>query len=98
MPKKAMQKTAGTGARGGEFAKGKGAKAKPSAGGMEAGRPAGIAVSGETTATATLTAPTHEQVARRAREIWEQRGCPPGQDEQIWLEAEMQLKREAERS
>ena len=60
-------------------------KAKPSAGGMEA-------------ATATLVAPTREQIAIRARVIWEKRGCPRGQDEQIWLEAEKQLKEEAERS
>jgi hypothetical protein len=65
---------------------------------MEAGRPAGIAVSGEPAATATLTAPTREQIAIRARKIWELRGCPQGRDEQIWLEAEKQLKEEAERS
>ena len=38
--------------------------------------------------------PTYEQVAERARAIWEARGCIPGQDERNWLEAEAQLRRE----
>ena len=37
---------------------------------------------------------THEQVSERARAIWKERGCPSGQDEQNWLEAERQLKME----
>jgi len=89
MAKKTTQKTTGAGAGRGRSAKGKG---------MEEGRPAGIAVSGGATATATLTAPTHAQIAARARIVWEQRGCPQGQDERIWLEAERQLREEAERA
>jgi hypothetical protein len=37
---------------------------------------------------------THEQVAERAKAIWKQHGCPIGQDEQNWFEAEKQLKKE----
>ena len=37
-------------------------------------------------------APTHEEVTRRAEEIWSARGRPSGQDEEIWHEAERQLK------
>jgi len=37
---------------------------------------------------------THEQIAERAKQIWQQRGCKPGEDEQNWLEAEAQLKAE----
>ncbi|MBN2130785.1 MAG: DUF2934 domain-containing protein [Sedimentisphaerales bacterium] len=37
-------------------------------------------------------AATHEQIAERARAIWQQRGCPSGEDEKIWYEAEAQLK------
>ena len=37
-------------------------------------------------------APSHEQVAERAREIWEHRGCPQGQDLDIWLTAEGELR------
>jgi len=37
---------------------------------------------------------THDQIADRARAIWEQRGHPQGEDEKIWHEAEDQLKRE----
>jgi hypothetical protein len=49
-------------------------------------------------ATATVTAPAalaHDRIAQRAREIWERRGCPQGQDREIWLEAEAQLTKEA---
>ena len=35
--------------------------------------------------------PTHEQISERAREIWNERGCLPGEDERNWLEAENQL-------
>ena len=39
-------------------------------------------------------APTHQQIEQRAGEIWRQKGCPVGQDEKNWLEAEAQLKKE----
>ncbi len=39
---------------------------------------------------------THEQTARRAEKLWRERGQPSGQDDAIWLEAESQLKAEAE--
>jgi hypothetical protein len=35
--------------------------------------------------------PTHDEIATRAREIWEKRGRPHGQDTSIWLEAERKL-------
>jgi hypothetical protein len=38
--------------------------------------------------------PTHQQIADRAKEIWRKKGCPAGQDEMNWYEAEAQLKRE----
>jgi len=44
--------------------------------------------------TATLAAITHERIAERARQIWEQHGCPQGEDERNWREAERQLKKE----
>jgi len=37
---------------------------------------------------------THQQVAERAKAIWQSKGCPAGQDEQNWREAEAQLKAE----
>jgi len=40
------------------------------------------------------TAMTHEQIAERARLIWQSRGCRPGEDERNWHEAETQLKAE----
>ena len=36
-------------------------------------------------------APTHEEIARRAYELWEARGNPDGHDLEIWLMAECQL-------
>jgi hypothetical protein len=39
-------------------------------------------------------APSHEQIAARAKAIWQARGCPSGMDEQNWREAEAQLRAE----
>ncbi len=38
--------------------------------------------------------PTYQEIADRAKEIWRKKGCPNGQDESNWFEAEAQLKRE----
>ena len=38
--------------------------------------------------------PTHEQIATRARALWEAKGRPSGQDVQNWTEAEAQLRAE----
>jgi hypothetical protein len=38
----------------------------------------------------------HEEIARRAKQIWQERNRPTGSDEAIWLEAESQLQGEAE--
>jgi hypothetical protein len=38
--------------------------------------------------------PTHEQVSKRAHEIWVKRGSKGGQEEKNWLEAEAQLRAE----
>jgi DUF2934 family protein len=35
--------------------------------------------------------PTHDEIAVRAREIWERRGCPEGRDLDNWLTAETEL-------
>ena len=37
---------------------------------------------------------TQKQIEERAMAIWQKKGCPAGQDEQNWLEAERQLKEE----
>lgn len=34
----------------------------------------------------------HEEIARRAHELWEQDGCPDGRSDYHWLEAEKQLR------
>lgn len=40
--------------------------------------------------------PTHEEIAVRAYEIFEERGAIPGDDVSHWLEAEAELKHAAE--
>jgi hypothetical protein len=42
------------------------------------------------------SSPTQDQIARRAYEIFEQRGRPAGCDLEHWLEAERQLQTEAQ--
>jgi hypothetical protein len=42
--------------------------------------------------TDSNSTPTHEQIARRAYEIFIERGQPAGQDLAHWLEAERQLR------
>ena len=39
----------------------------------------------------SVDAITREQIANRANEIWQQRGCPPNTEQENWLEAERQL-------
>ena len=52
------------------------------------------------TATAVATAPkagpvpTSQEISARAKAIWEASGRKPGRDEQNWLEAERQLRKE----
>ncbi len=38
-------------------------------------------------------APTREEISSRAEALWRQMGCPESRDEEIWLEAERQLRR-----
>lgn len=38
-------------------------------------------------------APTQEDIAKRAYEIYVEKGCPEGQSEQNWNQAEQELKR-----
>jgi hypothetical protein len=42
-------------------------------------------------------APTHDQISKRAHDLWLKKGCKHGQDEQNWLEAEAQLRAEMAR-
>ncbi len=53
--------------------------------------------SASTTVRVSSAAPsstTHDQIAARAKAIWQANGCPSGQDEKNWLEAERQLRAE----
>ncbi len=38
--------------------------------------------------------PRHENIAQRARELFESSGCPSDRDVEFWLEAERQLREE----
>jgi len=41
---------------------------------------------------------THEEISKRAREIWEREGRPQGRDKEHWLQAETELRQQAMRS
>jgi len=56
--------------------------------------PVSPANSSSSASTKNIVALTHEQIAERAKSIWMKRGCPNGQDEKNWQEAENQLKKE----
>jgi hypothetical protein len=38
---------------------------------------------------------THEEISRKAREIWEREGRPEGRDKEHWLQAEAELRQES---
>jgi hypothetical protein len=39
-----------------------------------------------------MNTPTHDEIAVKAHSLWKDRGCPEGIDNEIWLEAEQQLR------
>jgi hypothetical protein len=93
MAKKETRKTTGAGGRRGESAKKTGTRKQPSRGEETPHARSTEAEETGGTATATLSI-THEQIAERARQIWEERGRPQGEDERNWREAERQLREE----
>jgi len=46
---------------------------------------------------AVAAGPTHDQIAERAKAIWQTGGCKPGTDVENWLEAEKQLRAQMRR-
>jgi hypothetical protein len=40
----------------------------------------------------------HEDISKRAREIWEREGRPEGRDKEHWLQAEAELQQELGRN
>ena len=48
--------------------------------------------SGRRTKTTHKNHPTHSQIATQAQLIWKLRGQPEGQDQDIWLTAEQELR------
>ena len=48
--------------------------------------------------TSTEVRPSHEEITRRAHQIYLERGCPEGQALEHWLEAENQLILAAQQS
>ena len=44
------------------------------------------------TSPTDISGPSHEQIARRAYELWEERGRPHGSDEEDWHRAEHELQ------
>jgi hypothetical protein len=54
--------------------------------------PANTSTSANTVAPVRPAGPTHEQIARRAYEIFQARGGQPGNPEQDWHQAERELR------
>lgn len=50
------------------------------------------------TSTSSVQNISHEAISQRAEEIWRKYGSPEGRDEEIWLEAEGQLRSERQQS
>ena len=50
------------------------------------------------TTTRTASKRTHEQIAKRAYEIYLERGCLPGDPMQDWLQAEQELSAPTKKS
>jgi len=55
--------------------------------------PSPAAAKSPPTAPIPASAPTQEEIGRLARDLWQQRGRPQGQDLDIWCEAERRLTR-----
>jgi hypothetical protein len=91
MARKSADKTIDTGAKHGRAGKKvETLRPEPSRGEAAVGeRPERMPETGESSVTLA-----HDQIADRARAIWERRGRPHGQDGRIWHEAEAELKRE----
>jgi len=45
-----------------------------------------------TAASTNLSVPTHDQIAQRAYLLWENAGHPAGRDQDLWCQAESELK------
>jgi len=50
------------------------------------------------TQKSAATSPDEEIIAARAYQIWLERGCPIGSDQQDWFKAVEELKNEAKRA
>jgi hypothetical protein len=48
--------------------------------------------SSPTPSAGAVLAPTHEEIATRAEALWRQKGSPQGCDDELWLEAERDLR------
>ncbi len=42
--------------------------------------------------------PTHDEISARARQLWQQAGSPAQRDEEFWLAAEAELRKDRELS
>jgi hypothetical protein len=47
---------------------------------------------------ASVSAPTHDEISARARQLWDNAGQPAGRDEEFWLQAERELQNGIEKN
>jgi hypothetical protein len=45
-----------------------------------------------TSSVDAILASSHREIATRAETLWREKGCPQGCDNELWLEAERQLR------
>jgi hypothetical protein len=62
--------------------------------GSRARKASAVAASGSQAAVAHSTAPSHDEIAARAYQVYVRKGRPEGRDTENWLEAEAELNRE----
>lgn len=69
-------------------------KQEPVSSSMQSDKSVAVAEKPSARQAKTPASPTFEQIAERAKRLWQQRGCPSGQDDKNWHDAESQLKQE----
>lgn len=52
----------------------------------------GKVASATSTTASTATAPNQDAVALRAYQLWQESGCPDGQDKEHWYRAEREVR------
>jgi hypothetical protein len=58
---------------------------------LDSATPVSVRLDRETERSRISRLPSQEEITARARQLWQDRGCPVDRDLEIWVEAERQL-------